>query len=890
MISRTKKIFITVLSLVAICCALAGTVALAASAPATKIKISQSSVVISVDGQKYLAAVTENTDSAITWTSADTSIATVVDGTVTGKAVGKTTVTATVDGKSASCAVTVVGSSYFPVLELSCEKAEIGAGSSFDVVATVTRNNEAVSGANITWESSDTSVVTVSNGKITGIKASDEPVIVTVKVTGLVELNGEALVKQISVKVRGNKALSVNQDNVELYVKALNDGENESAVLTFTATEGTTVKKDASVTWTSSDTSIATVNADGKVTAKGAGTTDIIATYTDGGDVITAKASVTVKKATEAQIYNLGDIDMSKTYYHVSAADIGMSGYTGAIEVTQEGNDNSISATYDSSADKYKIRAAKLVCGETTLTFELSDRFVKAEAICATKILTSVSDIKKIANLCGVDANNTYSGYLILGNSIDMGGEVVNGPAQTTPSNRDFSRKLSTGFNGTFDGRGYVISNAYFKGFGGLFGIVGSKGVVKNLAIADATLEATDTLGAGCIAQMFFGTLQDCFISFTLKGIYAAHGGVAYVSNSATLNNVVIQAVNKSSRPSTPGAAVIEWLDQNNTTFNNVYSISDDLSAYNNGTPVIAGSGLTSYKPGDNMTFNGLNEEIWLVSDGVARFKSQCTYKTEYYLEGDDGNYTLDSTTTVVGTLGASVSVVNKSYAGYSTFYDESQPNVLNGTVSQETLTLKIYYPKYDVITLLDATDSHNGITFEAYDKTSAMYSGFGGAGSQLGTYYGQTGYKISSQANEWYNRLQLLTNTGTGLWGANVPSILAAEGYKTLTFDILLESDSVLYLTENRIDANGANVGENLRFVSKDTKATEIPAWAKIVKKADSSAVSSGDKLATEAWYTVTVDVTNLQATNNDLLICAAVGSVYYISNAALSKTAFGA
>ena len=65
---------------------------------------------------------------------------------------------------------------------------------------------------------------------------------------------------------------------------------------TLTATVAPDNAQDKSVTWSSSDATVATVDQDGKVTAVKAGTATITVTTTDGGK--TATCAVTVQAAT----------------------------------------------------------------------------------------------------------------------------------------------------------------------------------------------------------------------------------------------------------------------------------------------------------------------------------------------------------------------------------------------------------------------------------------------------------------------------------------------------------------------------------------------------------------------------------------------------------------
>ena len=76
----------------------------------TKVELSQSALTLDVgESETLTATITPDnaTDKSVTWTSEDEDIATVENGKVTAVGTGSTTIKATVDGKSASCEVTV---------------------------------------------------------------------------------------------------------------------------------------------------------------------------------------------------------------------------------------------------------------------------------------------------------------------------------------------------------------------------------------------------------------------------------------------------------------------------------------------------------------------------------------------------------------------------------------------------------------------------------------------------------------------------------------------------------------------------------------------------------------------------------------------------------------
>ena len=105
--------------------------------------------------------------SSATWSSSSSSVAGVSGGTITGNGVGSATITATYSGKSATCAVKVIGS---PTLSLGWTSADLEKGDVRTNAAIYNPNNGTAS-TNVTssavWTTSNSGVATVGGGQIT---------------------------------------------------------------------------------------------------------------------------------------------------------------------------------------------------------------------------------------------------------------------------------------------------------------------------------------------------------------------------------------------------------------------------------------------------------------------------------------------------------------------------------------------------------------------------------------------------------------------------------------------------------------------------------------------------------------------------------------------------
>ena len=132
----------------------------------------------------------------------------------------------------------------------------------------------------VTWESSDTNIASVdSNGKVTAIKAGTATISVKTNDGGLTASCKVTVIAKV-IKVSG---VSLDKDALKLV-----EGNTATLIATISPANAT----NQAVTWESSDTNIASVDSNGKVTAIKAGTATISVKTNDGG--LTASCKVTV--------------------------------------------------------------------------------------------------------------------------------------------------------------------------------------------------------------------------------------------------------------------------------------------------------------------------------------------------------------------------------------------------------------------------------------------------------------------------------------------------------------------------------------------------------------------------------------------------------------------
>ena len=250
----------------------------------TGVSLDKTSIELT-EGDELTLTATVNPDNAtnknVTWSSSDNTIASVSSGKVTALKAGKATITVqTADGgKTATCEVTV-NAKVYPVTGVTLDKTSATLTEGDELTLTATVNPDNATNKNITWSSSDNTVASVSNGKVTALKAGKATI--TVQTAD----GGKTATCEVTVKEKVYPVESVSLDKTSLELT-----EGDEATLTATVSPDNASNKN--VAWTSSNPEVATVE-NGKVTAVKAGTATITVKTEDGGK--TAMSNVTVKE------------------------------------------------------------------------------------------------------------------------------------------------------------------------------------------------------------------------------------------------------------------------------------------------------------------------------------------------------------------------------------------------------------------------------------------------------------------------------------------------------------------------------------------------------------------------------------------------------------------
>ena len=269
------------------------------------VKINKTSVSV-LRGKTYNLKIT-GTKKKIKWTSSNKKIATVsASGKIKGINKGKCNIYAKVGKKKYTCKVTVKQ----PVtsIKLSKKSISLNKGKKYTLKARIAPKNAANKA--VVWKSSNTKIASVSSKGVVTAKSTGTTTITATakdgsrkkascKVTVKGSSNKKILIQELKFNKKEQKYL-LYPDYVTNYINITTPETLLPEIIPANATNRT-------ISWKSSNTNIATVGYDGKVTAKSVGTAIITASAVDG-----SKKSASYKVQVMGGNSNFMLVDMEK--------------------------------------------------------------------------------------------------------------------------------------------------------------------------------------------------------------------------------------------------------------------------------------------------------------------------------------------------------------------------------------------------------------------------------------------------------------------------------------------------------------------------------------------------------------------------------------------------
>ncbi|KAG4252124.1 hypothetical protein PC116_g329 [Phytophthora cactorum] len=307
--------------------------AAAADKELSKIVVSKNELALEVGESSSITATGVYTDASTSnitvnasWSSDDTAVATVYNGTITAKSEGQATVIVSYENKPQSIQVNVT--KKVKALTKDKQSLDIRTGESEQITLTATysdNTNESVSDI-AEWSSSDEKVATVVNGKVTGQNAG------TAEITG--KVGKQSVTVEVNVEVV--KRIDTDKKQVNLLLN-----KSDKVVLTATYPDGTTRDVTTLADWSSSNEKIADV-LKGTITGYAAGSAVITAKY----GTKTVTIDVDVDRTSNLKI------DQQKLFFKLSNTDRSKQLKLTAIYPDSSDSDVTNTAVWTSSNEK----------------------------------------------------------------------------------------------------------------------------------------------------------------------------------------------------------------------------------------------------------------------------------------------------------------------------------------------------------------------------------------------------------------------------------------------------------------------------------------------------------------------------------------------------------
>ena len=182
-------------------------------------------------------------------------------------------------------------------ISLNKSSLTLKAGETATLTATINPSN--ATDKTVHWKSTNSSIVTVNNGKITAIKEGNATI------TASTNCNCKEAICKVTVKANST---IVNVSSITLNKTSITLEEGKTTTLTATINPSSATNKN--ITWSSNNTNVATVN-NGTITANKAGTATITA-ISNNGKSASCKITVKAKEQPKPSTVEVTSITLNK--------------------------------------------------------------------------------------------------------------------------------------------------------------------------------------------------------------------------------------------------------------------------------------------------------------------------------------------------------------------------------------------------------------------------------------------------------------------------------------------------------------------------------------------------------------------------------------------------
>ncbi|MFC1921121.1 Ig-like domain-containing protein [Chloroflexota bacterium] len=509
----------------------------------------------------YSDASTANLTLSVTWISSNTTVATINSaGLAQGFIEGQTTITANTSGVQHSATLTV-STKVLDTIDITPGSPSIAAGRTQYLTATGTYSDASTTNltASVTWTSSNTSVARVySNGLVrsyvpgtTVITASSGSVIDNTTITV-----GAAVLDSVTVTPVNPSVTFVSGNPPALQF-----------VATAIYSDGTSSGVTGSSSWSSDDTSVATINSGtGLATTAAQGATSINATYSGkmGYTTLTVFADtvapvVALSSPKDGQVLSSTTVNVTGTVDDLAAtANVTVNGGTPvALTLSGDGSFNQSVSTLTANSSNNILVTATDGSGNTGTSGTVT--------VTVSPIKPGITITQPASELVTNNPSLTVSGT-VTGN-VSTVNLILNGSSQSVAvSGGSFSQTITLS-----EGTNIVVINAYINGHSGDSAYRGTSGIITVTLDTAPPAVTVNCPSSGSVistaACTVSGTIDDPDVStanLTLNGspqAVSVTGGnfnqsITLISGS---NTITVLATDEVGNTSTPGEITLTF-------------------------------------------------------------------------------------------------------------------------------------------------------------------------------------------------------------------------------------------------------------------------------------------------------------------------------------------
>lgn len=458
-----------------------------------------------------------------------------------------------------------------------------------DLSAQCTKDGAIDAAAEITWETSDAAVATVSDGTVTAVAQGTAVITAT-----YMDKTATCTVTVIHIE----PALVLSKAALQMRV-----GDTEQLTVTVTGMDAPD-----SYEWSSLDDEVASV-INGLVTAEGAGSTTVTVSATVGSETYTDECEVTVSDFYDITASVTGEGDGNGDYYAgrnyaldytVNHNGSPMVGAEAQVTITP-----SAAGTYDSASKQIQLNDA-FAGGEVTVRVAYKDAEQKDIAnprdvtIDVYHAISNVTDFS--AAFWGALDTGKRGYWYKLTADIDCSGQSAQ-PAET------WSSMDAEYFHGVLDGNGHAIKNVKPGAKAGsndrsVLGFMSNGAIVRNVAFIGVEAENR----SGIVASVYGATFENVFVEVKYNGAIMGSvngnnppGAIACKINTTSVVKNCVTLVTFVNAPA-QSYGLIAGKTTASAKVENCYSYTNSLS----NAALISANQSTSSATADVNTFNAV--------------------------------------------------------------------------------------------------------------------------------------------------------------------------------------------------------------------------------------------------------------------------------------------